>query len=83
MENYVYKGIFRTNSNIYDGAFFLLNSIELLLGSIFCTTHPFMKKLTTENLGRKSLLLTIEQSFFSKIEIMQWNSVINKEMFLN
>ena len=74
MENYVYKGIFRTNSNIYDGAFFLLNSIELLLGSIFCTTHPFMKKLTTENLGR---------SFFSKIEIMQWNSVINKEMFLN
>ena len=44
MESYVHKGIFRTMSNIYDGAFFtsvkpyfknLLNSIELPLGPIF------------------------------------------------
>ena len=48
--------IFRTKPNIYDGAFFtsvksyfknVLNSIELPLGSIFYTTHPFVKKLTT------------------------------------
>ena len=32
----------------------VLNSIELSLGSIFCLTHPFMKKLTTvKNLGEK------------------------------
>ena len=44
MESYVHKRIFRTMSNIYDGAFFtsvkpyfknVLNSIELSLGSIF------------------------------------------------
>ena len=53
---YVHRGIFRTKSNIFDEAFFtsvkpyfknLLNSIELPLGSIFYTTHPFVKKLTT------------------------------------
>ena len=47
---------FRTKLNIYDGAFFTLvkpyfknvhNSIKLPLGSIFYTTHPFVKKLTT------------------------------------
>ena len=56
MESFVLKGIFRTKSKIYDGAFFtsvkpyfkgVLNSIELPLGSIFCTTHPFVKKLST------------------------------------
>ena len=56
-------------SNVYDGAFFtsvkpyfknVVNSIELPLGSIFYTTHPFVKKLTTENFKRKSLLLTME-----------------------
>ena len=54
MESYAHKGIFRTKSNIYNGAFFtsvrpyfknVLNSIELPLGSIFYTTHPFAKKL--------------------------------------
>ena len=54
MESYVHKGIFRTKSNIYDRAFFtsvkpyfknVLNSIELPLSSIFCTTHPFVKSL--------------------------------------
>ena len=38
--------------------------IELPLGSIFYTTHPFLKKLTTENVWRKSLLLTMEQFYF-------------------
>ena len=56
-------------SNVYDGAFFtsvkpyfknVVNSIELPLGSIFYTSHPFVKKLTTENFKRKSLLLTME-----------------------
>ena len=56
MESYVHKEIFRTKSNIYDGAFFtsvkpyfknVLNSTELPLGSIFCTTHSFVKKITT------------------------------------
>ena len=63
MESYVHKGIFRTKSNIYDGAFFtsvkpyfknVLNSIELPLSSFFYITHPFLKKLTTlKNLGEK------------------------------
>ena len=51
-----YLGIFRTKSNIYDGAFFILvkpyfknvlKSIKFPLGNIFCKTHPFVKKLTT------------------------------------
>ena len=81
MESYVHKGIFRTKSNIYDGAFFtsvkpyfknVLNSIELPLGSIFCTTHPFVKKLTTV----KKVLIEISQNsqenicaslFFNKV----------------
>ena len=63
MESYVNKEIFRAKSNIYDGAFFtsvkpyfknVLNSIELPLGSIFCTTHSFVKKITTmKTLGEK------------------------------
>ena len=56
MESYVHRGIFRTKSNIYNAAFFtsvkpyfenVLNSMELHLGCSFCTTHPFVKKLTT------------------------------------
>ena len=62
MQSYVHRSIFKTNSNIYDGAFFtsfkpyfqnVLNSIELPLGSIFYTTHPFAKKLTTEKTSEK------------------------------
>ena len=50
------RGIFRTKLKIYDGAFFtsvepyfknVFYSIELPLDSIFYTTHPFVKKLTT------------------------------------
>ena len=50
------RGVFSTKLNIYDVAFFtsvepyfknVLNLIELPLGSIFYTTHPFVKKLTT------------------------------------
>ena len=46
---------FGTKFNTYDGAYFtlvkpyfksVLNSIELPLGSIFNTTHPFVIKLT-------------------------------------
>ena len=58
-----------------------LNSIKLPLGCIvFCyTTQSFVKKTyNCENFWRKSLLLTIEQFFFSKFKIMQWNTVINK-----
>ena len=78
----MFRGIFRTKSNIYDRAFFtlvkpyfknVLNSIKLPLGSMVYTTHTFMKKLTVENFERKSLLLTIEQ-FFSEIQkyAMEW-----------
>ena len=57
------QSIFRTKSDIYDGAFFtsvkpyfknVLNSIKLPLGSIFYTTHPFVKKpITLKTLGEK------------------------------
>ena len=71
LKNFIHRGIFRTKSNIYSGAFFtsvkpyfknVLNSIELPLRSIFYTTHPFVKKLTTlKNSGEK--VLTIEHFF--------------------
>ena len=59
---------FRTKLNIYDGAFFTLvkpyfknvhNSIKLPLGSIFYTTHPFVKKTyNSENLrGLEAFLI--------------------------
>ena len=57
------QSIFRTKSDIYDGAFFtsvkpyfknVLNSIKLPLGSIFYTTHSFLKKLIAmKTLGKK------------------------------
>ena len=64
MESYVHRGIFGTKSNIYSGAFFtwgkpyfenVLSSIELPLGSSFCTTHPFVKKLTTVKTSGKKV----------------------------
>ena len=82
MESYVHKGIFRTKSNIYDGAFFtsvkpyfknVLNSIELPLGSIFYAPNPFVKKLSTLKTSRE----TEKKSFFFKIRL-QWNGVITK-----
>ena len=82
----MFRGIFRTKSNIYDRAFFtlvkpyfknVLNSIKLPLGSIFYTTHLFFEKLSTLKTSGESLLLTMEL-FFSKFEITQWNGVINK-----
>ena len=52
----------------------VLNLIKLPLGSIFYTTHPFVEKLTTENFGRKSLLLTIEQFLFKiRNYAMEWH----------
>ena len=33
----------------------ILNSIKLPLGSTFYTTHPFMKKLTTEETSREKV----------------------------
>ena len=80
MESYVHKGIFRTKSNIYDGAFFtsvkpyfknVLNSIELPLGSIFYAPNPFVKKLSTLKTSRE----TEKKSFFQN-SITQWNGVI-------
>ena len=57
MQSHAHRGIFRTKLNIYDGAFFtsvksyfknVLNSIKLLLSSIFYTTLTLLwKKLTT------------------------------------
>ena len=54
---------------------------KLPLGSIFYTTHPFGKKPTTENFGRKSFVNN-RTFFFLKFEIMQWNDLIYKG-FLN
>ena len=59
--------------------------MRLPLGCIFYTTHPFVKKLTTENFGRKSYVNN-RTFFFSKFKIMQWNGAIIKKMnkgFLN
>ena len=48
----------------------VLNSIELLSGSIFSQNAPFRAKTyNSENLGRISLLLTMEHFFFWKFEI--------------
>ena len=53
MWSYVHRGIFRTKSNIYNGAFFtlvkpyfknVLNLLKLPLGPIFYTTYRFVKK---------------------------------------
>ena len=57
----------------------ILNLIELPLNCIFYTTHSFVKKVTTVKTLEKKL--TIEQIFFSKFEILQWNAIINKENF--
>ena len=46
-----------------------LNSIELPLSSIFYTTHPFMKNLTT--LLLKESFVNNETFFFSKFKIKQ------------
>ena len=72
LKDFIQGGIFRTKSNIYGGAFSpsvkpyfknVLNSIELPLGSIFYTTHPSVKKLTTlKTSGEK--VLTMEDFFF-------------------
>ena len=81
MESYAHKGIFRTKSNIYNGAFFtsvrpyfknVLNSIKLPLGSIFYS--PFREKAyNCKNFRRKSLLLTVEQFFFEiRNFAMEW-----------
>ena len=42
----------------------------------------FVKKLTIVKTGRKIMLLTIEEYFFSKFKITRWNGAINKEGFL-
>ena len=82
LTNLIQGGIFRTKSNIYGGAFFpsvkpyfknVLNSIELPLGSIFYTTHPFVKKLTTlKTSGGKVLAM---EDFFFEIRnyAMEWH----------
>ena len=64
MESYVHRGIFETKLNIYNGAFFtsvklyfenVLTSIKLPLGSSFCKTLPFAKKLTTVKTSGKKV----------------------------
>ena len=75
LKNFIHKGIFRTKSNIYSGAFFtlvkpdfknVLNLIELPLGSIFYTTDPFVKKFRTLKISGEKVL-TMKHFFF-------WNS---------
>ena len=45
----------------------------------FLHNSPFREKASnSEKFGRKSILLKVEQFFFLKFEITQWNSVINK-----
>ena len=92
MESYVHKWIFKTKANIYHEAFSLwLNHIlKMYLIRLNCLQVPFFKQLillwksyNSENFGSKTLLLTIEQFLFSKLEITKWNSVIDKEGFLN
>ena len=82
MWSYVSRGIFRTRSNIYDGAFItsfktyfknVPNSIELPLGSIFLHSSFFREKTKNyENVERKSLFLTMEHFFFEV-----WNYIVN------
>ena len=51
----------------------ILNSIKLPLGSIFYMTYPFVKKAyNSENIGRKSLLLTVEPFFEILNYAMEW-----------
>ena len=61
------------------------NSIELPLGSIFYTIHPFVKKLATLKTSGESLVNNGTFFFFLKLEIMQWSviSIISKKGFLN
>ena len=57
----------------------LSHILKMYLSSFFYTTHPFVKKTyNSENVGSKSLLLTIEH-FFSKFKITLWNGTINKQ----
>ena len=62
----------------------ILNLIELPLGSIFYAKTCILceKTYNCQNFGRKIILLTIEEYFFSKFEITWWNGAINKESFL-
>ena len=46
-----------------------LNLIELSLSSIFYTTHPFLKKLTTLKTLGKKVLLTMEHFFFQNLKL--------------
>ena len=70
------QGIFRTKSNIYDGAFF--TSVKPYFKNVlkfhFLLNSPFRQKTyNSENARSKSLLLTIEHFFF-KIQnyAMEW-----------
>ena len=81
---YPHRDIFRTKSNIYNGAFFtsvkpyfknVLNSIELPLSSIFYTTHPSVKKTyNSENVGKKKSFVNNGTIFFFEIRnySMEW-----------
>ena len=57
----------------------ILNSTELPLSSIFYTTHPFMKKLTTLKTSGEKSFVNNGTFLFSKFKIMQWKGTINKK----
>ena len=63
----------RTKSSNYHGAFFasvkpyfksVLNSMELPLGCIFCTTHSFLKKLATVKTSGENSFVNNRTSYF-------------------
>ena len=88
---YVHRGIFKSKSNINDGAFFIsvkpyfkniLNLIKLPLGSIFIQLTLSWKKLTTvKTSGEKVFCQQWNNSFFGI-----WNyamEVQHQQRFLN
>ena len=84
------ENIFRTKSNIYDGAFStlvkpyfknILNSIKLPLGSIFYTTHIFVKKFTTLKTSGEKVFVN-NGTFFKAISKDVRKTIVPSFMFL-
>ena len=69
MKSYVHRGIYRTKSNNYNGAFFTL-------GSSFFTTHPFVKKpKTVKTSGEKVFVNNRTIFFFETLNYaMEWQN---------
>ena len=81
MESYVHKGIFTTKALQWSFFHFfklyfknILNSIEFPLGSIFCTTNNFVKKLTTVKTLQEKYFVNNRTIFIVEIRnyAMEW-----------